>query len=236
MPRKSNKKTTEPAVTQDSTVVSGTAAVTAADAAIVVDVATNVVAAGAAVVANAADAADVDLDDNRSCADAMSELIEDLEKLAKVTRGIANKMKKAKKAHDREMKGAMKVSKGAKKTKRPRDPDAPKRAPSGFNKAAPLSKDLCKFLGVDAKTEMSRPAVTKQITKYIKDNNLQNDKNKREIVPDKKLSKLLSGPTDSNEPLTFFNLQKYIKHHFPRASKVAAAPATTASAPVTTAA
>jgi chromatin remodeling complex protein RSC6 len=169
----------------------------------------------------------------QTCVDSMNVLIADLEKLAKITRGLANNMKKVKKAHERELKVASKITKGSKK-KRNRDPDAPKRAPSGFNKPAPLSKDLCKFLGVDAKVELSRPAVTKQITKYIKDNKLQNEANKREIVPDKKLSKLLSGPTNG-EPLTFFNLQKYIKHHFPNsvakaeAAAAAAAAATTAN-------
>ena len=147
------------------------------------------------------------------CSDQLSQLILDLDKLAKITRGLANTMKKVKKVHDKEVKNLEKVAKG--KKKKPRDPNAPKRAPSGFNKPAPLSKELCKFLGVDAKTELSRPDVTKRITKYIKDHNLQNDSNKREILPDKKLGKLLSGPTDDSA-LTFFNLQKYIKHHFPK--------------------
>jgi chromatin remodeling complex protein RSC6 len=168
-------------------------------------------------------------EETQNCVDSMNVLIADLEKLAKITRGLANNMKKVKKAHERELKAVSKANKGGKK-KRSRDPDAPKRAPSGFNKPAPLSKDLCKFLGVDAKVELSRPAVTKQITKYIKDNKLQNESNKREIVPDKKLSKLLSGPTDG-EALTFFNLQKYIKHHFP--NSVAKAAATAAAATTT---
>lgn len=154
-----------------------------------------------------------------SCTDQMSQLIVDLDKLAKITRHLANSMKKVKKAHEKEIKSAEKVAKG--KKKKPRDPNAPKRAPSGFNKAAPLSKELSKFLGLDAKAELSRPDVTKRITKYIKDNNLQNDTNKREILPDKKLGKLLSGPTDGTA-LTFFNLQKYIKHHFPKGTKMAA--------------
>jgi chromatin remodeling complex protein RSC6 len=167
-------------------------------------------------------------EDTQNCVESMNVLITDLEKLAKITRGLANNMKKVKKAHERELKSVSKTNKGGKK-KRSRDPDAPKRAPSGFNKPAPLSKDLCKFLGVDAKAELSRPAVTKQITKYIKDNKLQNESNKREIVPDKKLSKLLSGPTDG-ESLTFFNLQKYIKHHFPNSAAVK--PAAAAATPV----
>jgi chromatin remodeling complex protein RSC6 len=215
MPRKSTN--TKKSIAQND-------AAAAAPVADVVAVAPVAVAAPVAdvVVADAADVPEVE----GSCADAMDALITDLENLAKVTRGFANKMKKVKKAHDKEMKAAAKASKSGKKSKRPRDPDAPKRAPSGFNKAAPLSGDLCKFLGLPVKAELSRPAVTKQITKYIKDNNLQNPTNKREIVPDKKLSKLLSGPTDAKEALTFFNLQKYIKHHFPKSDKPAVPVAT----------
>ena len=152
-----------------------------------------------------------------TCSESMVQLIIDLDKLAKITRGLANSMKKAKRAHDKELKAALKLSKG--KRKKPRDPNAAKRAPSGFNKAGPLSLELCKFLGVDKKTEMSRPEVTKEITAYIKKHTLQNEANKREILPDKKLGKLLSGPTDGTS-LTFFNLQKYIKHHFPKPKTV----------------
>lgn len=161
-----------------------------------------------------APAADVEEKQESSCSDQMGQLIMDLEKLAKITRGLANQMKKVKKVHDKEVKHLEKAAKG--KKKKARDPNAPKRAPSGFNKPAPLSAELCKFLGVDKKTELSRPDVTKRITKYIKEHNLQNEANKREILPDKKLGKLLSGPTDGTA-LTFFNLQKYIKHHFPKA-------------------
>ena len=88
-------------------------------------------------------------------------------------------------------------------------------APSGFNKPVCISVDLCEFFNFTYGTELSRPDVTKRLTSYIKEHNLQNPNNKREIIPDKKLAKLLTGPTDGT-PLTFFNLQRYIKHHFAR--------------------
>lgn len=214
MPRKSGAKKGSKNPTTDAAAVAGDAPV--ADVAVVAD-ATN--ATGDVQAAGATDAAAQESGPEVSCTDQMSQLIVDLDKLAKITRHLANSMKKVKKAHEKEIKSAEKVAKG--KKKKPRDPNAPKRAPSGFNKAAPLSKELSKFLGLDAKAELSRPDVTKRITKYIKDNNLQNDTNKREILPDKKLGKLLSGPTDGSA-LTFFNLQKYIKHHFPKGTKMAA--------------
>jgi chromatin remodeling complex protein RSC6 len=143
----------------------------------------------------------------------MSQLITDIESLARIVRGVASDLKKVRRAYTKEHRNLEKAAKG--KKKRNRDPNAPPRAPSGFNKPGPLSKDLCKFLKVPAGTELSRPDVTKRLTQYIKAHNLQNEENKREILPDKYLAKLLSGPTDGT-PLTFFNLQRYIKHHFPK--------------------
>jgi upstream activation factor subunit UAF30 len=94
------------------------------------------------------------------------------------------------------------------------DPNKPKRAPSGFAKPSLISEELCKFLGQDEGTMMARTEVTKYVTKYIKDNNLQNPDNKRHILPDSTLKKLLNV---NDEEVTYFNLQKYMKHHFPKA-------------------
>jgi chromatin remodeling complex protein RSC6 len=155
----------------------------------------------------------LDEDCQISADEKMLQIITDIEKLSRIIRGLASDLKKVKRAYTKEHRGLEKMAKG--KKKRSRDPNAPPRAPSGFNKPGPLSKDLCKFLKVPENTELSRPDVTKRLTHYIKENNLQNEANKREILPDKKLAKLLSGPTDGTQ-LTFFNLQKYIKHHFPK--------------------
>ena len=101
---------------------------------------------------------------------------------------------------------------------------APRR-PSGFAKPAQLSAQLCEFLGVAADTKLARTDVTRQITKYIKDNQLYGQDDKRTIQPDAKLQALLSVPADKK--LTYFNLQAFIKHHF---VKEEAAPAATTSA------
>lgn len=93
------------------------------------------------------------------------------------------------------------------------DPNKPKRAPSGFAKPSLISPELCVFLGQDEGTLMARTEVTKYVTKYIKDNNLQNPENKRHILPDSTLKKLLNV---NDEEVTYFNLQKYMKHHFPK--------------------
>ena len=95
-----------------------------------------------------------------------------------------------------------------------------KRAPSGFAKPGPISKDLCKFLNKPLDTEIARTEVTKHLTAYIQQHNLQNPKNKKQIQPDSKLSKLLGKlqPEDKDKGYTYFNLQKYMKHHFPKST------------------
>ena len=110
------------------------------------------------------------------------------------------------------------LKESAKKNKRRKKPaeGAAKRAPSGFAKPAVISKQLCSFLGKPEGTEMARTEVTKYLTKYIKEHNLQDAENKRRIIPDKKLSGLLNVPKD--DTLTYFNLQKYMKVHFPKST------------------
>lgn len=89
---------------------------------------------------------------------------------------------------------------------------AVKRSPSGFAKPTNLSDDLCDFLGVDRGSAMARTIVTKHINEYIKKNKLQDEADKRHIVPDVKLKKILS--LKEGDKLTYFNLQTYIKQHF----------------------
>lgn len=86
------------------------------------------------------------------------------------------------------------------------------RAPSGFVKPTPISKELAKFLGVPEDTKMARTDVTKKITAYVKEHNLQAPDNGRQINPDKKLTTLLGCKSGDN--VTYFNLQKYMKPHF----------------------
>ena len=63
---------------------------------------------------------------------------------------------------------------------------------------------------------MSRQNVTTTINKYVKDNNLQNPENRRYILLESdaglKLKALLRDP---DQPLTFFNIQRYLKPHYP---------------------
>jgi upstream activation factor subunit UAF30 len=107
-----------------------------------------------------------------------------------------------------------------KKNKRRKlDPEEKKkRAPSGFAKPTIISQELCDFLGKDQGTEMARTEVTKELTNYIKSHNLQDEADRRKILPDKKLKKLLN--VEPGQEVTYFNLQKYMKVHFPKPAVV----------------
>jgi len=109
------------------------------------------------------------------------------------------------------------------KRKRQTQPNGVKRAPSGFAKPSLISNELCQFLGQPKGTEIARTEVTKFLTGYIKEHELQDPENRRRIKPDKKLQKLLNNA--ANDEVTYFNLQRYMKVHFPpsKASLAAAA-------------
>ena len=96
------------------------------------------------------------------------------------------------------------------KVKRVRDPNAP---PTGFQKPLNVSDELRKFLGIAQGELIARTEVTKAINVYCKEHNLQKEEDKRTIKPDKTLTKLLR--IQKGDELTFFNLQKYLKPHYP---------------------
>ena len=99
-----------------------------------------------------------------------------------------------------------------------------KRPPSGFAKPALISDSLCQFLGKPSGTEMARTEVTKYLTQYIKQHSLQDAENKRRINCDSALKSLLN--VSDGDEVTYFNLQRYMKPHFPTsAANVAAAAA-----------
>lgn len=99
-----------------------------------------------------------------------------------------------------------------------------KNSPSGFAKPNKISDELCDFIGEPRGTEKSRTDITRFINAYIKEHNLNKPENKRFILPDEKLRKILN--VKEKEEINYFILQKLISHHFPpSASKLAAAAA-----------
>lgn len=87
-----------------------------------------------------------------------------------------------------------------------------KNTTSGFMKPVPISDEMIKFTGWDADAPKSRVDVTKFICNYIKENDLQKPEDRRVILPDAKLKKILNHQDGEN--LTYYSLQKKIQHHF----------------------
>ena len=84
---------------------------------------------------------------------------------------------------------------------------------NGFSKPGPVSDELRSFLSMGKDDLIARTEVTKKITTYCQEKGLQKESDKRVILADKALTKLLRLP--KGEDLTYFNLQKYMKVHFP---------------------
>jgi chromatin remodeling complex protein RSC6 len=122
---------------------------------------------------------------------------------------VKNDFKTLEKTVSREMKNAQKASSKKRRSN-------VNRKPSGFVKPTRISDELAQFLGKTIGTEMARTDVSKEINTYIQANSLQDKDNGRIIHPDDKLTKLLKVSKD--DQLTYFNLQKYMKHHFMKAT------------------
>jgi upstream activation factor subunit UAF30 len=125
---------------------------------------------------------------------------------------LKNEYKSIEKAVAREIKLAQKASSKRKKS-------TGNRQPSGFVKPTRISDELAAFLGKPVGTELARTSVSKEINLYIRTNSLQDPTNGRKILPDAKLSKLLKVSKD--DEVTYFNLQRYMKHHFVKDTPVA---------------
>lgn len=135
-----------------------------------------------------------------------NEVLGKLSAFKTIVKEMEAEVKKLQKSAQKEIKDLTKKKKKGKK-------DGAKRAPSGFAKPSPISQELCDFLGKEAGSELARTEVTKHLTTYIKEHNLQAPEDKRKILPDAKLKKLLKVP--KGDEITYFNLQRYLKPHFP---------------------
>jgi chromatin remodeling complex protein RSC6 len=139
-------------------------------------------------------------------------LIKDFSSLMETTKSLSARMKVLQKE----------VNKGKRVKRAPQevDPDAPPRT-SALHKPVAISNELCKFLGFEPDTEHSRRDVTQGINDYIKKHDIQDPKNRRFMLLTEKpeglaLKALLRDP---DQPVTFFNIQRYLKPHFPMSEK-----------------
>jgi chromatin remodeling complex protein RSC6 len=135
----------------------------------------------------------------------MNEFNAKLQQLISLFSTVKNDFKTLEKAVTREMKNAQKLS-----SKKRRNNG--NRKPSGFIKPTRISDELAAFLGKNIGTEMARTEVSKEINCYIQTHGLQDKSNGRKINPDAKLTQLLK--INNEDELTYFNLQRFMKHHF----------------------
>lgn len=129
-----------------------------------------------------------------------------IQQAANVLSTLKSDFKTLEKSIARDLKAAQKSS------GRKRKSTNTNRQPSGFAKPTRISDELAKFLGKPVGTELARTGVSKEINAYIRTHNLQDKTNGRLIHPDTKLASLLN--IKNGEELTYFNLQRYMKHHF----------------------
>ena len=217
-------KTTKTTTTKTETPAAAPAPVSAASAAPAAKakkavVKTEAVAAPAPAVAPApvvAAAPDAVAEVDSSLVEQSGEFLVKLQQLGALINALKTEYRTLEKKWTRDLKVAQKQS-----SKRKRKAGA--RAPSGFVKPTRISDELASFLAKPSGTEMARTEVTRDINKYIREHNLQDKANGRQINPDSKLASLLK--VAKTDVLTYFNLQRYMSPHFAKAGDAAAASA-----------
>jgi chromatin remodeling complex protein RSC6 len=139
--------------------------------------------------------------------------------LAALLKDIQSSLKPVLKEHDKLRKVVERIQKKRENARK---------SPSGFAKPNKISDELCDFIGVPHGTEKSRTDITRYINAYVKEHNLNKPTNRRVILPDEKLKKILN--INNEEEVTFFILQRLISHHFPSLSAKNAAAAAAVAA------
>jgi upstream activation factor subunit UAF30 len=142
--------------------------------------------------------------------DDLKAVASNLNSLRETAATLLGQVKKLEKRVHREMKDARKRRR---RVKVDENGVEVKRAPSIFERPTQVTAELLTFLGRPAGTLMSRSEVTKAVNEYVKTHNL---KNKHDIKPDAPLRKLLA--VGESEPLTYFNLQRYLNRHYVKAT------------------
>lgn len=157
--------------------------------------------------------------DDLTTVERISNLQRTVTMLASAVRVVSTELRKISRDYAKDIREA---SRHRRTARRQTNEDGTVRQPSGFQKPVPISDALADFLGLPHGSSMARNAVTKMISAYVKENGLQNSENKRIIVPDAKLKRILGKlvhPIDKNDPskgtgVTYFTLQKYLAPHF----------------------
>ena len=142
-------------------------------------------------------------------------LVVSLQRVINETKDAIKSVRTMKTMHEKELK-ENKNSK--KKEKRTRTSQA------GFAVATKITPQLAEYIGVDSVDSLSRTDAVKKIHERIVEKNLQDPEDRRIIryENDKELKTLLGLPEafkvnnkgEKDTKLSYFNLQRYISHHF----------------------
>ena len=159
-----------------------------------------------------------------SSVEAIKHMVTVLNEPAAVIKTLQNTLRSVLKDAEKNSKELDKLRNKKTRVKVERSPNA---LPSGITKPVAISDELAKFLGVAPGTLVPRNEVTKGVSGYVKSNELSDPQNKQKFILDdrpaaKTLRTLLGNP---KEDVTYFNLQRYLKHHY-IATAVDATPAT----------
>ena len=144
------------------------------------------------------------VEDKEVVEDVFKVLVDKISSLTTLNKEIQVALKQVSKDYDKLKKIVDKIQKKRENARK---------SPSGFAKPNKISDELCDFIGVPHGTEKSRTDITRYINSYVKEHNLNKPDNKRIILPDEKLKKILN--PKEGDLVTFFVLQRLISHHFP---------------------
>jgi chromatin remodeling complex protein RSC6 len=85
---------------------------------------------------------------------------------------------------------------------------------SGFNKPVKVTPDLARFINVEPNEEVTRVLITQKLCSYVKEKELQNPEDRREILPDEELKKLFDvNDANKDQKLTYYSMQRRIQPH-----------------------
>ncbi len=142
-------------------------------------------------------------------------LVVSLQRVINETKDAIKTVRTMKTMHEKELKENKNTKKKEKRTRT---------SQAGFAVATKITPQLAAYIGVDSVDSLSRTEAVKKIHQRIVEKNLQDPQDRRIIryENDKDLKALLGLPEgfktnskgEKDTKLSYFNLQRYISHHF----------------------
>lgn len=150
----------------------------------------------------------------RTVKEILADIEEKNQELVLAQRAVKHLYKELERSHKIEVKEASKRKKSSKNSGEKRDP-------SGFNAKQPVPVEFCEQpWGCTSDQELPRTMLTKMVYDYVKENGLQDPKDKRRIFPDQIIKKLFH--LNDTDELHFNNFQTYMKRLYDRSFETTA--------------